>query len=443
MSKQETMAEFEKPMEYANSLRRSFLGGISAMALFCGTIGLWAAASPLAGAVVAQGQFVVDSNVKKIQHQTGGIVAVLPVREGDQVKAGDLILRLDETVVKANLQVIVKQLDDLMVRQARLEAERNQLSTMPLPPDLRVRADIPDVAKSIADEERLMQTRRSQRDGQKQQFSKRIEQLREEISGVEAQVVARDQQIKFIEQELIGVRDLFRRNLVPTTRVLPLEREAANIIGQKGQLVAAKAQAEGKIAETQLQLLQLEIDLQNEVGKELRDIQGKTAELSERRIAAEDTLKRVDIRAPIDGFVHQLAVHTIGGVITPAEPAMLIVPFNEELQIEAKVPPNEIDQLFLGQKAVVKVQAGNQRTTPELSGKVSRIAADVTKEPQTGQIYYIVRIAMAQSELAKLDNLKIVSGMQAETYIQTVERTPYEYLMKPLRDQIQRAGRER
>jgi HlyD family secretion protein len=432
-----------QPSAYAGSMRRTFLVGASAIALFGGTLGLWAAASPLSGAVVASGQFVVDSNVKKIQHQTGGVVAELPVREGARVKAGELILRLDETLTRANLQIVVKQLDEIMARQARLEAERGGSEKFTLPAALLARMDVPEVAKSVADEERLLATRRSQREGQKQQLSQRIGQLNEEIAGIDAQLRSRDEQIKLLRRELDGLRDLFNRNLVPMTRIMPVEREAANMTGQRGQLTAARAQAEGKISEINLQLLQIDIDMQTETGRELRELQAKFAELSERKVAAEDQLRRVEIRSPIDGYVHQLAVHTVGGVISPAEPAMLIVPHNDELQIEARINPTDIDQLHIGQKAVVKVMAGNQRTTPELTGEVARIAADVTREQQTGLVYYLVRVNLPRAELAKLEDLKIMSGMQAEAYIQTATRTPFEYLLKPLKDQFNRAFRER
>jgi HlyD family secretion protein len=437
------MTDQATPTVYMKSLRQSFVFGISAVALFGGTIGLWAATSPMAGAVVAPGLFVIDSNLKKIQHQTGGIVAHLPVKEGDRVKAGDLVLRLDETVTKANLQIVVSQLDQLMARQARLEAERDGETKITYPAELLARANVPDIATTLAAESRLLDSRKSQREGQRSQLLKRVEQLREEISGISAQAKSREEQIQFLNRELVGVRDLFKRNLVPITRVMPLEREAANMAGQRGQFLASKAQAEGKIAETELQLLQLNIDLQTEVGKELREVQAKVSELLERKIAAEDQLKRVDIRSPIEGFVHQLTVHTVGGVISPAEPAMLIVPFNEELQIESRVAPTDIDQLFIGQKATVKVQAGNQRTTPEITGTVSRIAADITREQQTGAVYYTIRITTPQSERAKLGDLKILSGMQAETFLQTAERTPFQYLMKPLVDQFHRAFKER
>jgi HlyD family secretion protein len=443
MSEPKTPGPGKASTAYAASARRAFLAGVAGLALFGGTIGLWAAASPLAGAVLAPGQFVVDSNVKKIQHQTGGIVAALHVREGQRVNAGDIVLQLDETMVRANLQIIVKQLDEIMARQARLEAERSGAPAMTLPPVLQERAQLPEVAKSIADEETLLKTRRSQRDGQRQQLTKRIEQLQEEIVGIKAQVVSRDEQVRLLGQELDGLRDLFKRNLVPMTRIMPVEREAANMLGQKGQLVAQLAQTEGRIAETRLQLLQLDIDMQSETGKELRELQAKAIELQERRIAADDALKRVEVKAPIDGYVHQLNVHTVGGVVSPAEPVMLIVPLNEELQIESRVAPTDVDQLFIGQKAVVKVMAGNQRTTPEIEGKVARIAADVTREQQTGMVYFLVRIAMPASELAKLGDLKVMSGMQAEGYIKTGERTPFQYVMKPLLDQFHRAFRER
>jgi HlyD family secretion protein len=438
------MTPEKAPSPFIPGIRNSFRFGIASIVVFGGTLGLWAATSPMAGAVVAPGAFVVDTNLKKIQHQQGGIVSQLAVKEGDRVKAGDLLMRLDETITKANLQIIVSQLDQLRARQARLESERDGKSEVVFPAELlRRSAGSAEIAESIHAESRLLQSRVNQREGQRAQLQKRIEQLGQEIQGIESQAKAREDQIRFLQRELVGVRELYAKNLVPITRLMPLERETANMAGQRGQLLAGKAQAEGKIAETELQLLQLAIDLQTEVGRELREVQSKTVELLERKVAAEDQLTRVEMRAPIDGYVHQMNVHTVGGVITPAEPAMFIVPFNEDLQIEAKVQPSDIDQLFIGQRAVVKVQAGNQRTTPEINGVVSRVAADVTREQQTGLTYYIVRITTAPDERARLGDLKIVSGMQAETFMQTAERTPFQYLVKPLTDQFHRAFRER
>jgi HlyD family secretion protein len=438
------MTSDKAPSPFLPGIRNSFRFGVASIAVFGGTLGLWAGTSPMSGAVVAPGAFVVDTNLKKIQHQQGGIVSQLAVKEGDRVKAGDLLVRLDETITKANLQIIISQLDQLRARQARLEAERDGKPTVTFSDDLiRRSATSAEIAQSIEAESRLLQSRLNQREGQRAQLSKRIDQLRQEIEGIESQAKAREDQIRLLQRELVGVRDLYTKNLVPITRIMPLEREAANMAGQRGQLLAGKAQAEGKIAETELQLLQLAIDLQTEVGRELREVQAKTVELLERKVAADDQLTRVEMRSPIDGYVHQLSIHTVGGVISPAEPAMHIVPFNEDLQIEAKVQPSDIDQLFIGQKAVVKVQAGNQRTTPEINGIVSRVAADVTREQQTGLTYYTVRITTAPEERARLGDLKIVSGMQAEAYMQTGERTPFQYLVKPLTDQFHRAFRER
>src|SRR6185437_1840491 len=232
--------------------------------------------------------------------------------------------------------------------------------------------------------------------------------------------------------------------LVQFQRVTSLEREQARLDGERGQLIASVAQSKGKIAETRIQILQIEQDMRTEVGKDLAEIRGKTAELIEKKVAAEDQLKRVDIRAPQDGMVHQLAVHTVGGVITPqGEPIMLIVPEADALTVEAKIQPQDIDQVRIGQKAVLRFSAFNQRTTPELTGEVSRVSADVTQDPKTGATFYTIRVHVPEAELARLNGLKLVPGMPVESFIQTGERTVISYLTKPLQDQIAKAWREK
>lgn len=267
--------------------------------------------------------------------------------------------------------------------------------------------------------------------------------MRDEILGLKAQQVARDRQAALIEEELTGVRGLYEKSLVAISRKTALEREAASLDGQKGQLIASVAQSEGRIAETELQIIQIDEVLREEAMKELREIQGRSAELTERRVAAEDQLKRVEIRAPSAGFVHQLAVHTIGGVITPAEPVMLIVPAEDALQLEARINPPDIDQIALGRPAQVKLHAFNQRTTPELKGQVSRISADTSRDQQTGATFYTIRVTIPAEEYARLAPQHISAGMQAEAFIQTEDRTPWQYIIKPLRDQTAKAFRER
>jgi HlyD family secretion protein len=432
----------KKPSAHQRILRQSTIGGIAMIALFGGTIGLWAATSTLSGAVVAGGQFVVDTSVKKVQHSTGGIVGELRVKEGDRVSQGDLLVRLDETVTRANLQVVSKQLDEYLGRQARLEAERDGAAEVVMPVEFANRLGDPAVQKIMSSERTLFTARRASREAQKDQLKKRITQSQDEIRGLKAQQQAKAREAELIVDELKGVRDLYQKNLVPITRLNALERDAASIEGQRGQLIAAVAQAESRIAETEFQIIQIDEQMLAEAVQELREIQGKVAEYTERRVAAEDQLKRIDIRSPSDGFVHQLSVHTIGGVISPAEPVMNIVPINDRLELEARVLPNEIDQVKIGQKATVRVHAANARNTPELHGKVSRISADVTKDQQTGMTFYTIRVDLAQDEIKKLKNLQLIAGMQAEVFVEVNERTPLQYFFKPMQEQIARAFRE-
>ncbi|MEZ0169282.1 HlyD family type I secretion periplasmic adaptor subunit [Microvirga sp. TS319] len=432
----------QKPSLHEKVLRRSSVAGLSMIALFAGTIGLWAATSTLSGAVVAGGQFVVDSSVKKIQHSTGGIVGELKVKDGDRVKAGDLLLRLDETLTRANLLVVSKQLDEFIGRQARLEAERDGTNEVKTPQEFADRLGEAAVQKILASERTLFEARRAARDAQKDQLRKRISQSQDEITGLKAQQEAKSREATLIKEELVGVRDLYQKNLVQLPRLNALERDAASIEGQRGQLIASVAQAESRIAETSFQIIQIDEQMRAEAMQELRDIQSKIAEYSERRVAAEDQLKRTDIRAPSDGYVHQLNVHTIGGVISPAEPVMLIVPTNDRLELEAKVLPNDIDQVKMGQKAIVKVHASNARMMPDLHGTVSRISADVSRDQQSGVTFYTIRVELPQEEISRLEGLHLIAGMQAEVFVEVNERTPLEYFFKPMKDQIARAFRE-
>lgn len=431
-----------KESVHVATLRRLSMTGMSLIALFGGTIGVWAAVSTLSGAVVAPAQFVVDSSIKKVQHATGGIVGELRVREGDRVNEGDILVRLDETMTRANLQIVVKQLDELLARQARLEAERDGSPVIEPVDELAARMSDPAVAKLVGAEKTLFDARRSAREGQKSQLNKRISQLQDEIEGLRAQQKSKAREAVLIEDELKGVRDLYAKNLVQLPRLSALERDAASIEGQRGQLMAGVAQTEGRIAETSLQIIQVEEEARAEVMKDLRDVQAKVSELVERKVAAEDQLKRIDIRSPSDGFVHQLNVHTIGGVISPAEPIMMIVPIKDALDLEGKVSPQEIDQLVTGQKAKVRLHASNSRTTPELDGVLTRISADVSRDQQTGASYYTIRVTLPQTEVKRLGELKLIAGMQAEVFVQTHESTPFRYFIKPLEEQFNRAFRE-
>lgn len=419
-------------------------GGIIAVLLTFG-IGGWASTTELSGAVIGQGSIIVDSSVKKVQHPTGGVVSELRVKDGDRVKAGDILVRLDETQTLANATIITKSYDELLARQARLEAERDATEQVQFPSALVDRARDPksEAARAIAAERSLFELRRLARNGQKAQLKERTAQLRDEIKGYAGQVEAKQKEVDFIHQELEGVRQLWQKNLVPITRLTALERDTARLEGERSQLAGMIAQAKGKISEIELQTIQIDQDLRTEVGKDLIEARSKISELSERKIAAADQLNRIDIRAPQSGRVHQLAVHTVGGVISPGEPIMLIVPDNDTLGVEVKIAPRDIEQVYVGQSTFMRFAALNQRTTPEIEGDVTLVSADLTHDQRTGSGYYTVRVSLKPEEVAKLGGAKLVPGMPVDVFIQTPGRTALAYLIKPLREQAERAFKER
>ncbi len=428
----------------AASMRRALLGGAIVACVLTLGIGGWSATTDISGAVVAGGALVVDSNVKKVQHPTGGVVGEVRVREGDRVKAGDIVLRLDDTQTRANLAIVTKALDELAARQARDEAERDAATQVTFPPELLSRIAEADVARVVDGERRFFETRRSAREGQVAQLRERILQLKEQIQGLEDQVAAKQREIALIDEELKGVRVLWQKNLIQLARLTALERDAARLQGERGALVSNIAQTRGRMAETELQILQIDQDLRSEVSKDLAEIRSKTSEYVERKVAAEDQLRRIEIRAPQDGVVHQLTAHTVGGVISPqGEPIMLIVPEADALSAEVKIAPQDIDQVRIGQSAIVRFAAFNQRTTPELEGEVTRISADVSLDQKSGVSYYTLRINMPETEIERLKGLRLVPGMPLETFIRTGDRTVLSYLIKPLTDQINKTWRER
>jgi HlyD family secretion protein len=425
------------------SIHRHIVVGCAVVAFLAIGLGGWASTAEISGALIASGSLVVDSNVKKVQHPTGGVVGEVRVRDGDHVKAGDILVRLDETVTRANLAIVTKGLTELYARRARLAAERDGADTVAVPKELANKADDPDVVEALGSERKLFDLRRKTRLGQKDQLGQRIKQLNEQITGLSAQQDAKTKEISLIDQELQGVRDLWAKNLVQINRLTSLEREAARLQGERGQLVASAAEAKGKIVETQLQIIQVDHELSSDVAKELRETDSKIGEYVERKVTAEDQLRRTDLRAPQDGVVFQSNVNTVGGVVTAGDPVMLIVPESDSLLVEAKVEPKDIDQVQFGQPVVLRFSAFNMRTTPELNGTVVRIAADINTDQRTGQSYYLVRIAMTADQIGRLGDVKLSPGMPVEAFIQTGQRTMVSYLIKPLRDQLMRSFREK
>jgi HlyD family secretion protein len=421
-------------------IRRRLAVGIGLVVLLAASVGGWAATAKLSGSVIAQGLIVVDSNVKKVQHPTGGVVGAILVKNGDRVSIGNTVMRLDDTQTRANLGVVVSQLVQLIGRKARLETERDDAETIVFPSGFE--ESDPEAPFIAAGERRLFEARRIAKNGQKSQLRERIGQYKVEIDGLVVQRAAKDAELRLMREELARVNEMVVRDLLPVTRQLSAQRDVTRLEGEIGMVVSQAARATGQISEIELQIIGLDQTQQSDAIKDLREMEARIAELSERRTAAMDQLQRVDLKAPQSGIVHDLAVHTVGGVIGASELVMTIVPDEDMLAIEVRVSNADIDQITVGQRAVLRFVAFNQRTTPEITGMVTRVGADISKDQQSGSVYYIVRILPRDEEMEKVKKLHLVPGMPVESYVQTAERTALSYLTKPFADQISRAFRE-
>ncbi|OWV80241.1 hemolysin secretion protein D [Rhizobium sp. R634] len=428
--------------ESKRSLNRhvAVVGALS-IALVCG-IGGWAATTELSSAVIGEGVVVVDGDVKKVQHLTGGIVSELLVAENDHVSAGQVLIRLDGTKTKAELSIVESTLAQLYARRARLKAERIGAESF------QVQENISDLTSSttardlLDGETKLFDSRRSALIGMKSQLASRKDQLAEQIKGLVVQINATNDSLALIEQELEGIDVLYKKGLVTLQRLNTLKRARADLQGNSGQEIAAKAEAEGKAIEIDRQSIQLDEDRRSEIAKDLTDVEAQIAEYEERRGTALDQLRRLDITAPLSGRVHELAIHTINGVINPGETLMLVVPENEDLTVQAKVATRDIDQVHVGQSVDVRFSAFDQRTTPDVQGEITSIAPDIVKDERTGISYYPLRVKPRADSIAKLKSIKLYPGMPAEVFIKIADRTVISYLTKPLTDQMQHVFRE-
>ncbi len=426
----------------AASIRRYLVFGMLVLVLLIGGIGGWAVMARVSSAVVASGLVVVESSTKRVQHREGGIVGEILVANGDRVKAGDLLIRLDETLVRANLGIVMQELSERKARRARLEAERDEVTEITFPPELLARANNSEVQRVLDGQKTLFAARLTTQRGQVEQLRQRIEQLNEQIDGLEAQKVAKNDESRLIEEELVGLQELHKKGHVPITRIIALQRDAARLKGESGALTSQIAVNKGRISETELQILQIKRDFQESLLRELQEVQLQIASLEERRIAAEDQLRRIEIRAPISGLVHELAVHTVGGVIQGGETVLQLVPETDALIIEARLSPTDIDQIEDGQPAVITFSAFNQRTTPQLNATVMTVSPDLSHDQKTGVSYFTARLRLNEGEEKRLGDKRLVPGMPAEVFIRTGERTVISYLVKPLSDQLRRTFRE-
>ncbi|WP_455270057.1 HlyD family type I secretion periplasmic adaptor subunit [Rhizobium herbae] len=433
-----------KPISSHRSLGRHIAAVTILGIALVGGVGGWAMTTELSSAIVASGTVVVENNVKKIQHLTGGIVEQVLVKEGDTVKAGQILIKLDGTTVRANLSIVQNTLAQLYARRARLLAEQLGSDDFKIPENLNELISGTSTPGSVLEqsERKLFISRKNALVGMKSQLASRKDQLVDETKGLTVQLAAIQDALGLIGEELTGLDKLYGQGLVSMQRLTELKRNRAQLEGDRGARIAARAQAAGKSSEIDLQILQLDEDRRTENAKELTDVEGKIAEYEDRRIAAMDQLKRIDIRAPLDGRIYQLAVHTVNGVINPGEVLMLVVPGADGLTVEAKIATHDIDQIRLGQPVEVRFSAFNQRTTPIVEAEVVTIAPDLVTDQRTGMTYYPLRIKPKPESLTGLKGLTLYPGMPAEVFIKIADRTVISYLAKPLTEQIQHTFRE-
>lgn len=417
--------------------------GMVTLALLVGGFGYWSVGTVIDGAIVAPGQLEVEQMRQVVQHPDGGVVAEIAVEDGQKVKAGDVLIRLDGTLLQSELSIVEGQLFELMARRGRLEAERDGLDTITFPAEL---IDIAKTDTEAADlmqgQQRLFDARRETVEKQTEQLGKRAQQTRSQIEGVEAQITALSSQLKLIAQERASVEELYKKGLAQVSRLLSLEREEARLQGQVGELTAAKASSEGRVTEIELEVLRLAAARREEANTQLRDVGFRELELVERRAALSERMSRLDITAPVSGIVLGLAVTTPRAVVRPAEPLLFLVPQDRPLVIYAQVSPVHIDQVHVGQDARLVFSAFSSRTTPELEGKVIMVSADALKDERTGGTYYRAEVLPNPGEIEKLEGLQLVPGMPVESFIKTDARTPLAYLVKPFTDYFNRAFRE-
>jgi HlyD family type I secretion membrane fusion protein len=451
--------------ELRSSLRRyEIFGGTVVFLLTVGLFG-WSSIAAISSAVIAPGVVAVSGQAKQVQHLEGGIVSEILVKNADQVKAGAALLRLDNTEARASQQIVASQLEEQAALRARLKAELAGAATMPSPQSQSAQppADKPgwsslsrlaakimqpaqaemEAAPSAVwmDQSRLLVSRREVYLGKEAQFSDRIGQLDQVVSGLVSQQTSLDQQLTLIRDELKGLELLEAQQLVPKTKIAALRREAARLDGQRGQYMSEIAKTKVQIAETKLQLSEFRQQYQTDLVTELRDVEAKLAEAQEKQTALSARLQRQTVYAPISGVVHKMSAHTVGGVIGAGQTILEIVPQSEALILEGRLEPAAVDKVFVGQPVGVRLLALDQVKTPEVDGEVTSIAPDVRRDDPSSPPYYAVTVKLDDIALADIPG-KLVPGMPVELMIRGSDRTVLAYLVKPLTDRIAHTFRE-
>ncbi len=418
--------------------------GLLSLLILVGGFGIWSVGTQISGAIIASGRIEVDRNRQVVQHLYGGTVAQILVHEGDSILAGDPLIQLDDTLITSEISILERQLYEFMARRGRLESERDDLGAINFEKELvEVANRKSDIADLIAGQKRLFYSRKTSLQKEIEQFSRQKTQISDQIKGFEAQHAALTLQLELINEELSNQQNLLDRGLAQASRVLNLQREEAQLAGQIGELLANKAQAEGRMTEIDIEILKNQELRREEAISSLRDIQFKEMEILEQRNILRERQARLTIKAPVSGVVYGMNVFAERSVIRPADPLLYIVPQDRPLVIAAQVEPIHIEQVLVGQGVTLRFSTFDQRTTPELYGHVHQVSADIFVDETTQQSYYRAEILVNDGEHLKLpENLVLIPGMPVESFIKTQDRTPLAYLVQPFTDYLAKAFRE-
>ncbi len=431
------------PANLLQSLRRNLAVGLLAVLLLFAGVTAWAATASLSSAIIASGVVVIAGNSKKVQHPEGGVVAELLVDEGQAVLAGEILLKIDDTAARAGLSSIEKRIAQLLVRQARLQAERSGRPEFGLPEKIKGYVEPDEIEASTILEQRLLEDKQSAAKGQKERLAEQLRQLDAQISGLGIQITAKSSEIELVEKELSGKRQLLAAGAISFTQVNNLDRSAVRLQGERGQLLFSISSAKAKIAELQLQIMQVDQQTSEGVSTELRDVANELAALVVDEAKAREQLRLTDVRAPITGIVHLLSVHTVGGVVAPAATLMEIVPSGGSLQVEARILPRDIDQMRVGQEATLHLALFNRNSTPQIQGSILRLSADLEADPVTGASFYRAAISIPKEKVRLLpQGMTLLPGMPVDVFITTGDRSVLSYLSKPILDRSHRLFRE-
>jgi len=413
---------------------------IGIIILICtfGILGTWGYLAPIDSAALAPGTVTVKSYRKTVQHLDGGIVSQLLAKDGDVVKEGDVLLILDGTEVKAQLEIIHGEYITLSAQMARLIAERDQRDQISFPDELQSMSD-PHVVEARQGETEIFIARKNAHQGEISVLNQRISQLSSKINGLQGQRASKQELVKSYGEEIHDLKELLAEGFADKQRLRDIERNYAIVTGEIAALTSEIAGNEIEIGETKLQILQLKKKFQEEVAAKLGEVQAKLYDISQRLLATRDKVARTVIKSPADGRVLGLSVHTVGGVISPAKPILDIVPQQEELIIDAQVSPIDIDRVSVGLLAEVRFSAFKQALTPKMKGKVINLSADRLVDEKTGQPYYLAKVELTPDSYQELGDMELVPGMPAEVLINTGERTVFEYLMQPITNAFARA----